>query len=258
MYSAPASRDANSRLIVTTSWDDGHPADLRVAELLVKYGVAGTFYVPTHNSEGYPVVQASEVRQLSGSFEIGGHSSDHVVLTELDRREVARQVGENKRWLEDVTGQRVPGFAYVRGRYNGVVKKIVREAGFAYARTVENFRGSAAGDPHEMPTTIQLYPHDRLIYLRNFMRNPRASARGPLLMIALRSAALPDRIDRMVEACRTRGGYFHLWGHSWEIEEHNLWGTLETVLQRLSAAAGSIEFVTNYQAHLKCSSGAAC
>ena len=31
---------------ITTSWDDGHPLDLRVAELLAKYGLQGTFYVP--------------------------------------------------------------------------------------------------------------------------------------------------------------------------------------------------------------------
>ena len=31
---------------ITTSWDDGHPLDLRVAELLTKYGLHGTFYIP--------------------------------------------------------------------------------------------------------------------------------------------------------------------------------------------------------------------
>jgi hypothetical protein len=28
---------------ITTSWDDGHPLDLRVAELLAKYGLKDTF-----------------------------------------------------------------------------------------------------------------------------------------------------------------------------------------------------------------------
>lgn len=31
---------------ITTSWDDGHPLDLRVAELLSEYHLQGTFYVP--------------------------------------------------------------------------------------------------------------------------------------------------------------------------------------------------------------------
>lgn len=244
-------RNDTPRLLVTTSWDDGYPADLRVAELLAKYGVAGTFYIPTRNSEGYAVVNESEVRQLAAAFEVGGHSVDHVVLTELSPPEVARQVGENKRWLEDVTGRAVPGFAYVRGRYNGVVKQAVKQAGFAYARTVENLHGRLTGDPHEMPTTVQLYPHDRLIYVRNFVRHPRVFARGRLLRVALSPTGLPDRIDRLIDACRTGGGYFHLWGHSWEVEKYDLWGTLEAVLRRLSEASTSTAFATNYEAHSK-------
>jgi peptidoglycan-N-acetylglucosamine deacetylase len=31
---------------LTTSWDDGHPFDLRVADLPKKYRLRGTFYVP--------------------------------------------------------------------------------------------------------------------------------------------------------------------------------------------------------------------
>lgn len=242
-----------SPLVVTTSWDDGYPADLKVAELLARYGVAGTFYIPTRNSEGYPVLDEKEVRQLASGFEVGGHSSDHVVLTDLDRREAARQVGENRRWLEDVTGRPVPGFAYVRGRYDGTVKEVVQKAGFEYARTVENLRDSAMGDPYEMPTTLQLYPHDRLVYVKNFVRNPRGLARARLLATTLTSATLPERLNRLIEACRSGGGYFHLWGHSWEVERHDLWGALETTLRRLSEGAGSAEFVSNHQVHLKCS-----
>ena len=32
--------------IVTTSWDDGDPSDLRVAELLAARKLPGTFYIP--------------------------------------------------------------------------------------------------------------------------------------------------------------------------------------------------------------------
>ena len=43
-----------SKLIVTTSWDDGSRLDLKLAELLEKYGISGTFYVPKteDDSEG--------------------------------------------------------------------------------------------------------------------------------------------------------------------------------------------------------------
>ena len=32
-------------LIVTTSWDDGQKVDLKLAKLLIKYDVKGTFYI---------------------------------------------------------------------------------------------------------------------------------------------------------------------------------------------------------------------
>ena len=55
---------------VTTSWDDGHPSDRRLADLLAKHKIHGTFYVPCRNSEGRPVMRDAEVRDLAHSFEI--------------------------------------------------------------------------------------------------------------------------------------------------------------------------------------------
>jgi hypothetical protein len=34
---------ANRPFVMTTSWDDGHPLDLQIAQLLSKSGLAGTF-----------------------------------------------------------------------------------------------------------------------------------------------------------------------------------------------------------------------
>lgn len=239
------------KLMVTTSWDDGHTADARLADLLAKYGVAGTFYVPDRNSEGRPVMDDAELRQLSAGFEIGGHSIDHVVLTALEGAEAQRQITGNKRRLEAVTGKAVRGFCYVRGRYNRKLKAIVKAAGFDYARTVENLHAAMSGDPFEMPTTIQLFPHGKMTYLKNFGRGRLAFGRAKMLSAALASGTLEWRIGRMIDLCDDTGGYFHLWGHSWEIDEQNLWADLEAVLRRLAAASASIEFLTNYEAHSK-------
>jgi hypothetical protein len=32
-------------IYVTTSWDDGHKLDMKLAVLLKKYGIKGTFYI---------------------------------------------------------------------------------------------------------------------------------------------------------------------------------------------------------------------
>lgn len=237
------------KLVVTTSWDDGYPADSRVADLLAKYGVAGTFYIPNRNSEGRPVLTEQAVRQLSTKFEVGGHSIDHVVLTDLAEAEATRQVTQNKLWLENVTGRPVQGFCYVRGRFTPQLKAIVKQAGFEYARTVANLYAAGTGDPFEMPTTIQFYPHRRSVYLRNFIRWRPDAARAKLLWAVLASGSLEQRIDRLIGHCRLSGGTFHLWGHSWEVEELNLWSTLEAVLRTLAAQRESITFATNYEAH---------
>lgn len=234
-----------NRLKVTTSWDDGAPTDMKLAEMLAKFGVTGTFYVPNRNSEGRDVLSPSQIEQLSKSFEIGGHGVDHVVLTNLPTAEIDRQICENKKWLEDITGDLVDGFCYIRGRYNGEVKDAVRRAGFAYARTVENLRADVSGDRFEMPTTVQLFPHAKIVYLRNFAKGRMSLSRASLLGAALAERSLRRRIDRLIVACAESGGCFHLWGHSWEIEEHGLWGELEATLRQLAGLAG--EFATNRQ-----------
>src|SRR5437879_13418201 len=64
---------------ITTSWDDGHQLDLRVAELLTKYRLHGTFYIPKAAENG--TRKAAQVRELSRAFEIGAHPLHHVILT---------------------------------------------------------------------------------------------------------------------------------------------------------------------------------
>jgi peptidoglycan/xylan/chitin deacetylase (PgdA/CDA1 family) len=237
------------KLIVTTSWDDGYPADAKVADLLAKYGVAGTFYIPNRNSEGRPVLSEDEVKRLAAKFEVGGHSIDHVVLTELPEVEAARQVTQNKQWLETLTGRPVPGFCYVRGRYTPQLKEIVKQAGFEYARTVVNLCPTAGRDAFEMPTTIQFYPHRKSVYLKGFIRGGPDTTRASLLWAALTAGDIEHRVERLIGLCEQAGGTFHLWGHSWELEELNLWGTLEAILRRLAARADSTVFATNYEAH---------
>ena len=79
-------------LLVTTSWDDGHPSDLRVADLLDKHGLSATFYVPCANSEGRPVMVSSDVAELGRRFEIGGHTRDHVSLANVTTHFAADQI----------------------------------------------------------------------------------------------------------------------------------------------------------------------
>jgi len=44
-------------MIVFTSCDDGYPADMKIADLLDRHGLKGTFFVCIENSEGRPVLE---------------------------------------------------------------------------------------------------------------------------------------------------------------------------------------------------------
>src|SRR4051812_25850888 len=91
------------RAIFTTSWDDGHPLDFRIAELLARYGLRGTFYIPRHIGSG--VMSEAQMRQLSESFEIGAHTLNHVFLTTTDDGTASTEIKNSKIWVEQVTGK---------------------------------------------------------------------------------------------------------------------------------------------------------
>src|SRR5579862_9040726 len=91
---APTQTPGVSQFRMTTSWDDGNPLDLRVAEMLAKYGLPGTFYVPCECE--YPVLDDAELRGLASAFEVGAHTVHHVDVTAV-RDSIAREeIGDSK------------------------------------------------------------------------------------------------------------------------------------------------------------------
>ncbi len=52
------------RVIITTSWDDGHPLDLKLAELLQRYAIPATFYIPIDNIERQGM-NTQEIREIA-------------------------------------------------------------------------------------------------------------------------------------------------------------------------------------------------
>lgn len=219
-------------LAFTTSWDDGHPLDLRVAELLARHGCTGTFYAPRRNREGRAVLTTGELRTLGQGFEIGGHTIDHV---RLDRTNLA-QVAACKVRLEDELGREVTGFSYPWGHHDAAARAAVVRAGFRYARTIEDLE-LAATDPFRAPVTLQLYPHRRSVYAASFVRRGHWLARAGQLACVLPPRDLEARIDLLlVRAVALGRGTFHLWGHAWELQELGAWDLLDRVLARVAAA----------------------
>lgn len=224
---------ASPSLFVTTSWDDGHPSDRRLSDLLERHAARGTFYVPTRNAEGRPVMSGPDLIRLGRYNEIGGHTKDHIPLTGLPAGSAYEQIRANKLFLEDSLSRSVPGFAYVRGANNLKTRKLVRRAGYRYARGIKSLTSHRPSQPFAMPVTIQFFPHQTKTYVKNFISGGPTYHRTRLLCATISDLPLAARCFALARACLRSGRHFHLWGHSWELDEYDLWSELDNFFTRL-------------------------
>jgi peptidoglycan/xylan/chitin deacetylase (PgdA/CDA1 family) len=223
-----------SHLHFSLSVDDGHPLDLRLAEMLERHAISATFYVPIKNKEGPPVMQASELRELSKHFEIGSHTLDHLPLPGLSLQAAWHQISAGKRALEDCLGQPVAGFCYPHGAYRQEHRALVQVAGFQYARTTKNLYLNTRQEAYALPTTLQFYPHPRQVLVRNFISQRDWRARWPHLQQALAENHWIDRLYRLLHHGQQVGEVFHLWCHSIDIERLALWSAMDDFLACVS------------------------
>ncbi|MFN3076603.1 MAG: polysaccharide deacetylase family protein [Alphaproteobacteria bacterium] len=244
--------DGKREATLTTSWDDGHPLDLRLAERLARHGVAATFYLPIRNREGRPVLNTAEVRELAAAgFAIGSHTHDHVRLESLDEGAIIRQMVWGREVLEDRLGRAVTGFCPPGGRAVARVRRVAPGLGFTHVRTVEMFRLDPGTDPFACPTTLHFHPHGPLPLLRNWGRQGLGRERLRLCLGCLGRSSLEARLEWLLEEAIGRGGVLHVWGHSWEIEETGSWPLLDRFLARATEripAARRLDNATAFEA----------
>ena len=226
-------QDINKPRIVTTSWDDGDYADLKLAELLRSKGIRGTLYVPIHYRER--PLGHSDLRALaSEGFEIGAHGWSQRHLWGLQPQELAEEVRPCKWVLEDIIGREVAMFCYPRGRYDATVVQALRNAGYRGARTVRMLATRPDFNAFEMPTTLQVFPHVRFTYLKNAARARKLETWQSCLVQMPQLGSWVELGKRLFDRVLENGGVWHLFGHSWEIESLGLWNDLRELLDYVS------------------------
>lgn len=238
--------------IVTTSWDDGHVLDERLAAMLAAHGVAGTFYIAPRNIElpGREQLGPDGLRALAGQFEIGGHTLTHRRLTTLSLAQADAEIRAGKDHLEGVTGRTLTSFCYPGGRYRAEHAALVKRAGFRCARTVRRLSTAPVTDPYALRTTVQARPHPRDWPALPFLTGLRPVRAARCTDWATLAILLFDRV-------RERGGVFHLWGHSWEIGQLGQWDRLARVLGHIgnrpdvtyTTNAGLLAATPGHEAH---------
>jgi hypothetical protein len=233
----------SSSVIFTTSWDDGHVCDLRLAELLAEHKVRGTFYVPVQFEARLDVSGLRRLRSLG--MEVGAHTVNHVNLTVA--ADPLGQLIDGKRYLEDVLGEGITAFAYPFGKFDSHVARLAQKAGYRLARTTVAFSTRRTFNPYMMPTSFQFAPCSRAIHVRHALREWNFNG----LVAWCRRWRCETSLRRLAqlafEDARCSNGVVHIWGHSWEIDSFRLWDELRAVLQ-YSQGQPELTSMTNSEA----------
>ncbi len=235
----------------TTSWDDGYALDLRVAALLTRYGLTGTFYVCPATQYGLPLLTDEELRSLAAKHEVGAHTLTHPRLTRITVERAHEEIAGSKAAVERRTNKPCTMFCYPKGDWSPAVANLVCAAGFNGARTTEVWRFEGT-DRFALPTSLQLthFPARRVFRSWRHVVDPLGPLRvswQPLRRLGVPTSAmcswLPMATALFDRALAKDEPFFHLWGHSSEIERYGLWDELDAFLAHV-AESGAVP-VTN-------------
>lgn len=188
------------------SFDDYSEDNYKLAKLLLKFNLNAVFFIELR-SNGNQLRPIEQIRALSEmGFEIGCHSLDHPILSNLDIHELEINVSYAKGIIEDVTGSECKWYCPPKGKYNTDVIKTILNSGFKYIRTVDVLNCEDIKEGINK-TTIHVYP--------------RKEYNGEDWDVVAK---------RCVSEIKSDGGCFKLWGHSWEISKYNNWEPFEKFL----------------------------
>lgn len=201
--------------LVATSWDDGVRDDLRMAELLTKYKLPGTFYIP-----GVTKLTPAEIVELSKTFTIGSHTMHHPLdIKQFEFADQELEISGCIDYLQSVLGFKPTTYCHVRGRYDLRTLEILKKLGVTNARTTIVGKLDPGPDPLREKTTVHVFQ--------------RKEYNGkPWLQYAR------DMLSRW----KREGGTYHVWGHSWEVDRDRNWHDLELLFGELRAAMDEVKY----------------
>jgi len=209
---------------LTFSFDDGVTQDIRLVEILNKYGLKGTFNLNsgllgisrTLERNGKTVdhnkIQPSQVRSLYAGHEVAVHTVSHPTLTTLSDETILYQVEEDRKALERLVGYPIVGMAYPNGPNDDRVAGIIeRNTPIRYSRTVTS--------------TFDFTPQKT-----NLLRyNPTVYYVQP---------ELDELVEKFLADDSDEDKLLYIWGHSYEMDaEFITWEHFEAVCKKLSGHA---------------------
>lgn len=219
---------------LTMSYDDGKIQDERLVSIFNRYGIKGTFninYGLIGQTKNPPRIPKDQIAALYRGHEVATHTMTHPTIARCPLTEVAQEILEDRKGLENLTGTLVRGHAYPNGSYSEEIKQLFRQLGIAYARVVE------CVPDYELPK-------DPLEW------HPTCHHNDPELM---------QKAEFFAEFKKRQYlKLMYVWGHSYEFDNHDNWEVIERFCEYMGGRediwyATNIEIIDYMEAakHLK-------
>lgn len=212
--------------VLTTSWDDGTPSDVKVGRMLTKHGFRGTFYATT-GPGGRRAVSDDGLRELASlGHELANHGRSHRPFPQLTTSELLAEIAWGEDELRPFTDP-----PHIVAPPRGLVSRVVVETLNAHGYLVRT--APIIGHRRQMGGLIvpsaQFYPHTLLRTYRHLVKQ-RAVPLLAFLKCWSTSRTTCARFQNMLRAAQSRELALHVWGHGNDLERFNLWHDLELFL----------------------------
>lgn len=197
--------------VFTMSYDDGVVQDIRLIEIMNKYGLKGTFNINTERylpedavrEKFYGRMKLSEAKELyiNSGHEVAVHALTHPLLEQLDSTEIIYEITEDRKNIEREYGIIARGMAYPYGTYSDKVIDVLEKCGIAYSRTAKStFNFNFPENWFELHPTCH-HTTDKLEEVaKKFVEGQHPCANNEM---------------------------FYLWGHSYEFDNDDNWDVIE-------------------------------
>lgn len=166
-------------LMVSIDFDDGYrSAYIHAVPILDKAGFKSDQFIITGfiGAKGY--VTKSEILSMEQrGHEIGAHTRNHPHLNTMSPSSQREEIAGSKLDLEVLLDHPVLHFAYPYGDYDGDTLRIVREAGFQSARTVNWGDTFAETNPLVLPMAKDITSKTTFADLQHWIENANKSKR---------------------------------------------------------------------------------
>ncbi len=132
---------------VVITFDDGYRDTYQIAlPILKQYAFKSVLFIPT--GEVGKRLSWQELREMKAAgMEIGSHGVTHQSLAELTYDQQLQEINESKRLLDKNLNQTTRYFCYPNGSYNQDTLRLLQEAGFVLAVTIEPGWASPEDNP---------------------------------------------------------------------------------------------------------------